>query len=133
MSSRYAVILVKNPTNSQQYLMGIRKDNKKINFPAGGINNNEDPRDGARRELLEETGLKATSLKCIGCYKKEKNSKPIIVYVYQASVDGNPTLEKDPDKEFQSIFWKNPKEIPEKDLHIPTEENSGLKALKNIK
>lgn len=130
MSSRYAVILVKNPDNPKEYLMGKRKDNGKYNFPAGGINEGEEPIKGAERELLEETGFKAKNLKLVLTNNKEKNGKPIVVYVFTSDIDGAPTLENDPDLEFQSIFWTNPFSISEADLHIKSAENSGLKALR---
>lgn len=130
MSSRYAVILVQNTENPKEFIMGTRRDNGKINFPAGGINENEDPKVGAARELREETGLTATSLKLVKCVRKEdKEGKPIIVYVYMADVDGIPNLVSDPDEEFQSLYWKDPTSIPDEDLHISTKENSGIKAL----
>jgi 8-oxo-dGTP pyrophosphatase MutT (NUDIX family) len=133
MSSRYAVILIKNPENPQEYLMGRRRDNGKINFPAGGINHGEEPIVGASRETREETGFQAKNLKLVDVnYKKDDNNKPIIVYTYLAEIDGNPTLEKDPDMEFQSLFWMNPFRVPSSELHIKPDENSGLKALVKI-
>lgn len=127
MSKRYVVVLVKNPENPKEFLMGKRADNYKINFPGGGINPNEKSKDGAARELLEETGLKATSLKLLGCnLKKDKEGKFILVYSYLATVDGKASLNKDPDEEFSSLFWVDPKSIPENELHIPTKENTGL-------
>lgn len=131
MSYRYAVILVENPSSPGDFLMGRRRDNGKINFPAGGINDGEDPKAGAARELKEETGFTAASLKLVGVYsKKDKQNKPIIVYTYRASTSGEPDLQSDPDEEFQSLFWTNPLNVPEDQLHIKPEENSGLKALK---
>lgn len=130
MSSRYAVVLVKGP--GTQYLVGKRKDNGKINFPAGGVNEGEDPKDGAARELLEETGFKAKNLNLCGIYNKEKQGKPILVYVYTSEYEGTPNLENDPDLEFQSIFWANPFSFSSSELHVPPGENSGLKALIKI-
>lgn len=128
MSSRYAVILVKG--QGPTYLMGTRKDNGKVNFPAGGINDGEDPKVGAERELREETGFSGKNFKLVGLYKKkDKQGKPIIVYVYTAEIDGKPSLEKDPDMEFQSIYWRDPFTVPSEDLHIKPSENSGIKAL----
>lgn len=131
MSSRYAVVLVKG--QGQTFLMGTRKDTGGVNFPAGGINDGEDPVDGAKRELLEETGFSGKNFKLVGTYKKEKQGKPIIVYVFTADAEGKPTLENDPDMEFQSIYWTNPFTVPSEDLHVPPSENSGLKALIALK
>lgn len=133
MSKRYAVILIQNPENSSEYLMGRRRDNGGINFPAGGINDQEDPAIGAKREAKEETGFETTDLKLVLVNnKKDKEGKPILVYVYTAKAVGTPSLEKDPDMEFQSIFWMNPLRVPSNELHIPPAENSGLKALVEI-
>lgn len=130
MSSRYVVVLIQNPKNSQEYLLGRRLDNGKINFPAGGVNDGEEPIQGASREVKEETGFDAKNLKMLGVYsKKDKQGKPIMVYTYSADVDGSPNLENDPDREFQSIFWQNPLTVPSNELHVPPNENSGLKAL----
>lgn len=132
-SSRYAVILIQNPGNPKEYLLGKRLDNGKINFPAGGLNDGEEPVVGAAREVKEETGFDAQDLKMVGSYlKKDKQGKPIVVYVYTAKISGTPNLENDPDREFQSIFWMNPLRIPTHELHIPPDENSGLKALVKI-
>lgn len=132
MSSRYVVVLIQNPEKPQEYLMGRRLDNGRINFPAGGIDDGEEPVKGAEREVKEETGLNAKNLKMVGVYRKEKQGKPIIVYVYTAQFEGAPSLEQDPDREFQSIFWMNPFKVPSEELHIPPGENSGLKALVEI-
>jgi ADP-ribose pyrophosphatase len=37
-----------------------------LEFPAGGIEQNEEPEDAARRELLEETGYKAKNMQFLG-------------------------------------------------------------------
>lgn len=131
MSNRYAVILVKGEGSS--YLMGIRKDNGGINFPAGGINNNEEPMAGAMRELYEETGFTGKNLKLVSVHKKiNHKNKHCIVYVYTAEIDGKPSLKKDPDMEFQRISWIDPLTVPDKDLHIKSSENFGLIAIKNL-
>lgn len=133
MSSRYAVILVRSIENPKEFIMGTRRDNGKVNFPAGGINDNEDPKAGAKRELREETGLTSTELKLVKCVRKQdKEGKPIIVYVYLAQVEGIPNLVSDPDEEFQSLYWKDPFTVPDEDLHIPFDKNSGIKALKSL-
>ena len=133
MSSRYAVILVKNPENPSEYLFGTRRDNGKVNFPAGGINEKEDPKAGAARELREETGFTAKNLKLASCIrKKDKEGKPIVVYTYTSEIEGSPNLQNDPDMEFQSLYWQDPSTIKNEDLHIPESENSGLKTLKTL-
>lgn len=83
--------------------------------------------------MKEETGFDAKNLKLVLVNnKKDKEGKPILVYVYTAEIQGSPSLEKDPDMEFQSIFWMNPLRVPINELHIPVDENSGLKALIEI-
>lgn len=128
MTRRVVVILVKGENST--YLMGTRRDNGKINFPAGGVEDQEDPRDAAVRELKEETGFDSKALWPMGCYEElSHDNKPMMIYVYGAEVDGAPNLENDPDQEFQSIYWKNPLTIISTELHIPPHKNSGLKAI----
>jgi hypothetical protein len=61
--------------------------------------------------------------------EKDKEGKFILVYSYLATVNGKPSLDRDPDEEFTKLFWADPHSIKEEDLHIPKKENTGLKFL----
>lgn len=129
MNRRYAVILIQNPEKDSEYLMGTRRDNKKFNFPAGGINYGEDPKIGAIREVKEETGFDAKNLKLVNMSIKNNREIPVLIYVYTAEISGTPSLKNDPDKEFKSLLWINPFQISLVDLHIPYKQNLGLESL----
>lgn len=122
---RCVVLIVRREGDT--YLMGRRNDTNKITFPAGHLEHQEDPRAGAARELLEETGLTASKLSPMGFY----HVKPgMMIYVYKASVSGKPSLDNDPDNEFKELFFDKLENIKPEDWHIPISENCALKAIK---
>ena len=121
---RCVVIVVKR---DDAYLMGMRNDSGKNTFPAGHLEDREDPKTGAARELLEETGYKAESLKPLGFYW---NTPDVLVYVYAASVSGKADFTKDPDREFSSLFFKRLDEVSDDEWHIPKKWNCALRCLK---
>lgn len=118
---RCVVILVKN---ADKFLLGRRRDSKKLSFPAGHINHLETPREAAKRELKEETGLDSTKLKLIGV----DHVKPgHMVYVYSAAAAGDLDPKNDPDKEFSKLSYLDLSNISEDAWHIPRAYNSGLR------
>ncbi|GEM_PF-5540718 len=58
-------------------------------IPGGGLKRSESPRDAARREVHEETGLSATILRLTGRYDRDDGSQ---VYVFSARVDADREL-----------------------------------------
>lgn len=76
-------VIVKN--HQGQVLFGKRKNAFKsglYGFPGGRINKNEKALVASKRELLEETGLKARSLKYIGVVKEWQDSYHFIHFFY---------------------------------------------------
>ena len=85
-------------------LMGQRRDTGKWTHPGGHIEGDEDSRDAAARELLEETGIKVDSkdLHYVGVKRIKGKRKKLDVHHYKYDATGK-TLEtgpiNDPDKE----------------------------------
>lgn len=92
-------------------LMGKRRDDGTWCCPGGHLEAGEDPTDGARRELLEETGLQASALKKLGS-KSVKNGE-ILVHSFAADVAGEPSNVDDPDAEFSRFRWVDYRELPD--------------------
>lgn len=69
-----------------------------LQFPMGRIEENEDIEEGAKRELLEETGLKANQLKLIGQYYQNHRRSRNTAYVFLATeleeTEANPEKEE---------------------------------------
>jgi ADP-ribose pyrophosphatase YjhB (NUDIX family) len=92
-------------------------------MPGGHLNEGEDPKKGAVRELLEETGLKPTKLVYLG--EKTINDGRLVVYSFRADVDAEPDGSSDPDEECSVWKWVDPEDIPEEIL-------SNLHSRKNV-
>lgn len=71
----HSVVILFNKDN--RVLLEERADDGYFDFPGGGLDEGEDPIDGAKRELLEETGLIADELELFKIYTGE-----ITHYVY---------------------------------------------------
>ena len=71
----HSVVILFNKDN--QVLLEERADDGFFDFPGGGLDEGEDPIDGAKRELVEETGLIADELELFKIYTGE-----ITHYVY---------------------------------------------------
>ncbi len=55
-----------------------------LEFPAGVLNDNEDPKDAALRELEEETGFTTTDIQLLSTMTSEPTKKTQKIYVYLA-------------------------------------------------
>ncbi|MBE5958354.1 MAG: NUDIX hydrolase [Lachnospiraceae bacterium] len=64
VTGAYAIIMV-----GDKWLVGYNNWRKQWEFPAGGIEENETPRQAAIRELFEETHQKNSDLKFKGLFK----------------------------------------------------------------
>lgn len=82
-------------------LFGKRNDNGKYTLPGGHLEEGEDPSEGAKRELDEETGLSPVGDIELVEERKLGNST---LHIFQCEVDGEPTGENDPDEECDE--WK---------------------------
>lgn len=108
---RVAVALI--PGADHKVLIGKRRDNQKWSLPAGSIEENETPLEGLIREVKEETGLNVESARLIHVGKTPFGTE---VHSFICKVSGQIDTSKDPDQEFPTLSWENPKE---KDLHVP--------------
>jgi 8-oxo-dGTP pyrophosphatase MutT (NUDIX family) len=77
-------------------LVGKRNDSGKWTLPGGHLEPGEDPREAARRELWEETGLHAQSLSTLTTYTSKKG---VVLHAFSAYVSGEPHGNNDPDDE----------------------------------
>lgn len=115
-------------------LWGRRRDNGRETTPGGHLEPGENPLEGAKRELFEEAGIRATNLKHL---KTEQVTTPkgkrLIIHGYQFTCPTGTatTMKDDPDQEVTRWRWVEtkdglPKEVAE-NLHSP--KNVLLKAL----
>jgi 8-oxo-dGTP pyrophosphatase MutT (NUDIX family)/GNAT superfamily N-acetyltransferase len=104
--------------SDKKLLFGKRKDNGKWSMPGGHLNEGEEPLEGAKRELFEETGLKSNNFEYLG----ENTVRDVLIYAYKCTIDKKPTTINDPDKEFTEFQWVNSDKLPENianNLHSP--------------
>lgn len=123
-SRRVAICLLVD--HNDDILMGVRNDNKKWTTPSGHINVNEDPYEGAIRELKEETGLDAEDIKLVASHwDKDRN---LILYLFKITPKAGQETDSsnDPDKEVDSWHYMNPNYVVS-DLHVPVQHNIALK------
>jgi len=91
-------------------LFGLRNDSGKWTLPGGHLEPGEAPMEGARRELLEETGLEGKNFQYLGQGVGGRGS--VVVHAYTCEADGDPTSKDDPDEECDEFRWVEPDEIP---------------------
>ena len=105
------VILLRNG----KILLGKRKNSYMSGFyglPGGRIELSEKLVDGAKRELIEETGIKADSLEYVGVVRDFQDNYSFTHFAFLCKdFNGEPKL-SEPEK-CEAWEWFNPKEIPE--------------------
>jgi len=114
----FSVMVVISPAGL--ILFEKRKDDGYWDIPGGSIEFNETASDAARRELYEETGLKAKDivlldvysgpLTCYTYFNGDVVSGVDVVYICR-DYDGTLAAQED---EVTKLEWINPKELPEK-------------------
>lgn len=83
-----------------------------LQFPGGGIERGENPKQGALRELSEEAGLTG-DLEDIGWYYPNNRRSPARMHVYMATNLTKKQSEGDDEELFEN-FWMSESEIEEK-------------------
>lgn len=84
-----------------ELLLGRRNDNGLWTLPGGHLDPGEMPKDGALRELKEETGLDAISLSYLTNFTSPEG---VNLYCFSAFISGTPHSGLDPDNEVSE--WK---------------------------
>ena len=77
---------------------------KLYQFPGGKIEVNEDIQEGANRELMEETDLKANSLELLGNYLANNRKSTAKMYIYLGTNLVIESLRGDDEEDIES-FW----------------------------
>lgn len=85
-------------------------------FPGGFLEIGETPRDGARRETLEEVGLDVEPLSLLGVYARPHVGIVLVTYEGEAADDAAYVA----DEESSHVQWFAPNEIPWDDLAFET-------------
>lgn len=122
--------------NGTKILMGKRRDNERYTIPGGHLNEGEKPVEGAKRELLEEAGIKHEGPFYIGSDDITTfTGKQKTIHAFVVNHDGPATSKNDPDKEVSKWDWIDTKEgLPKhviENLHSP--KNVVLKKLGLLK
>jgi ADP-ribose pyrophosphatase len=86
------------------------KEKQSIEFPAGGIGIAESPLDGAKQELLEETGCTADDWYSVGTFEPANGLLRDTTHVFVAHVVGQGDQQLD-DTEDIEILYRRPDEI----------------------
>lgn len=98
------------PFKGGRMLMGLRRDDKKWCFPGGHLDEGERPEEGARRELMEETGLISDSFEHLA--SEDVKGGKVRVHAFATRVDEEPDATDDPDAEFVRFEWVDPAAVP---------------------
>lgn len=85
---------------------------KLYQFPAGALNDGENPLDGANRELAEETGIQSCTLKEIGTFLLDNRHSTAIVHVFLGEkLEGKDLRPNRDDEEDIKSLWFSETEI----------------------
>src|SRR5262249_10114140 len=84
-----------------------------IEFPGGAIEENEEPLAGAQRELREETGFAARSLRFLGTYLVNNRRSTRRMHVFHAQELYVAPLEQDPEEAGIEVVWASKERLRE--------------------
>lgn len=93
--------------NGTKILMAKRNDTGKWTLPGGHLEEGETPKEGAKRELYEEAGLKHEKFKHLES-KRMKGNDGVnrVIHAFVIDHDGQkPTSKNDPDNEVEKWEW----------------------------
>lgn len=107
------------PSDGKVATIIVKKDNKILlqkeysyppnevlfQFPGGFVPESEDIRDGANRELMEELGQKANTIKLIGKYLVNNRRSDAYMYVFLATDLEDNSLEPDPEEDIENLWF----------------------------
>ena len=121
-SKRIAIGLITD--DKDRVLMGFRNDTEKWTVPAGHIEVGECPFEGMVRELKEETGLDAKSVKLVNAGMEDG----LLLYLFKVTVDPDQEVDcsEDPDEECDDWTYEDPFDHID-NLHVPAMKNWALK------
>ena len=127
MSKKLKGVSVVLATKNGKALVGRRRDTGKFTVPGGHLNEGEDPKVGAARELEEESGIKVDYKKMKKVRERTIEKKGIHLYAYRIELpeDTKTTVGDDPDAEVKRWQWVS---LPFSDamlddMCIPREDN----------
>lgn len=83
--------------NQNRVLLCHRRDHDLWNLPGGGLEPNETPLAGIKREILEETGLVTDDIRLVAVYGKEDKNEIVFSFLCTA-VSGTLTINDEADK-----------------------------------
>ncbi len=104
------IVTVGLVNRSGELLCGLRRDNGLWTNPGGHMDPGETPREGAAREVFEETGLRIKDLQFITGehFIGQRSGKPLTVFAFMGTAFGDYALtENDPDAEISEWRWVN--------------------------
>lgn len=120
--SRAAVVLIVNNTGQFLMVLNNSRHGPSWGFVSGFIRHDERPKDGAKREVYEETKLKLYDLKQ---FSHSKNENIELFFFYTTDFSGNITL----DHENLDFKWVSIEEIPKMTLRHTNQEELAQKVL----
>lgn len=97
-----SAVIVLITDGAGRLIFGKRRDNNLWTLVAGHIKEGETPEQAAYREVLEESGLKASFVSLI---REESSPEGGKLYFFSTQCQGKPTIENDPDHEMVKICW----------------------------
>lgn len=111
-------------------LMGRRRDNGRWTTPGGHLEEGEDPREGAARELFEEAGLKVSPSQLKPLSSREVKPRLLVHgFTYEPKGEVRTSMKEDPDQEVKRWYFVDPGKIKDGELHVPRKDNVLINAM----